>query len=318
MKTAVVLNGCSPSLDQQIEEINGFLSSYLSSDFEIEVWILTHQKINKAELKGIIQTDYIGLVQTNTGYLPEDFLDALQRMFSIRKPELIVFGSSSYAKELSARLAYRLKGSSCIGVNSCRIKDGKFLVEKEVYSNHLTARFILKKVPCCISITKGFRTERDILECLPEFEVISGDAEKVYSWIKSYHSCQKENAAGLETASVVVAVGRGIGCKENIGSIAAFAESMNAKLGASRPVVMSAWTEMDKLIGASGTITAPSVCIALGISGAAAFAVGIEKSTWIVAVNKDEKAPIFKMADIGIIDDYNEVVQELTKLLSKK
>ncbi len=318
MKTAIVLNGCSTLFKEQIEELNSFANRFLQGDFQIEAWILTHNEINKKDIRFIKQVNDIRFIKTKTTYLPEDFLDVIQPLFTIHKPELIVFGSGFWGAALSVRLGYRLNGSSCVDVKNCQMNEGKYFVEKSVYANNLTAKFLMRRPPYCISIAKGFRDEVDTVEDLPEFEVIQEDINKSYPWVRSYNIHLKEASRGLKTARIAVVIGKGVENKGNIKGLEQLACLMHGELGASRPVVMSAWTEMDKLIGASGSMIAPDVCIAIGISGAAAFTVGIENSKWIAAINKDEKAPIFKMSDVAIVGDYKEIIDELIKLFLEK
>jgi electron transfer flavoprotein alpha subunit len=89
------------------------------------------------------------------------------------------------------------------------------------------------------------------------------------------------------------------------------------EVGVSRPAAMNAWAPMERLIGVSGAMVAPEICITAGVSGAAAFYSGIEKSRFIVAVNTDEKAPIMKKADVAIVDDFVPVLEALGKKLEE-
>lgn len=318
MKIAVIINGCSALLNKQIEELNSFVHRFLDGENEIEAWILVNGEINKEGIKLIRKINYVKFIKTKTSYLAEDHLDVLQKLYEISEPDLIIFGSGLFGSELSVRLAYRLGGSSCVGVKACNEKEGGFLVEKLVYANNLTAKLSMKKRPYCISITKGFKDKVKTLEELPKFIELDYNAKASYPWVKSCEIKLNDKEEGLTSSNIVVAVGRGIGNKENINEIEELAKLMDGEFGASRPVVMSAWTGMNKLIGASGAIISPEVCVAIGVSGAAAFLVGIDKSKLIVAINNDERAPIFKSADVAIVDDYKEVLDELIQLLKKE
>jgi electron transfer flavoprotein alpha subunit len=111
-----------------------------------------------------------------------------------------------------------------------------------------------------------------------------------------------------------VAVGRGIGKQENLKVAQELAEALGAELAASRPVCDSEWLPMDRQIGSSGQTVAPRVYVAIGISGAIQHLVGMKGSGTIVAINKDPNAPIFQVADYGIVGDLFEVVPALTAL----
>ncbi len=119
----------------------------------------------------------------------------------------------------------------------------------------------------------------------------------------------------LTKAQAIVAVGRGVGGADKLGPIEELAKLLSAEIGASRPVIDSGWLPRDRQIGSSGQTVAPRLYLALGISGAIQHLVGMKGSTCVVAVNKDASAPIFKIAQYGIVGDLHEVVPALVKVL---
>lgn len=315
MKTAMILSGSLNSIIKQSEELNSYISRYFSSGYEIEAWIISNEDI---DLKAIIISSYISsikLVKVRTNHIAEEFLEVITQVYKLSKPKIMIFGSEAFASSLSVRAAYRLKGTSCVGVRSSQYYEGHFAIQKLVYSNNLTAKFIMKDMPYCISIAKGFKDDIEIPSSNPAVEKIIFTSLINTDWCKSYKIDLIEKADGLSTAKIVVVVGKGIGSKDKIDLIEEFTKLLGGKLGASRPVVMNAWTKMNNLIGASGSIISPDICIVIGVSGSAAFTVGIEKSKFIIAINKDEGAPIFKIADVAICSLYQEVVCQLIKLL---
>ncbi len=112
--------------------------------------------------------------------------------------------------------------------------------------------------------------------------------------------------------AVLVSVGRGIQEKDNIGIAEELAEALGAAVSCSRPVVDAKWLEKSRQVGSSGKTVKPKVYLALGISGAFQHLAGIKGNAFIIAVNKNPKAPIFQVADIGIVDDILEFIPELT------
>jgi electron transfer flavoprotein alpha subunit len=130
-----------------------------------------------------------------------------------------------------------------------------------------------------------------------------------------------EEAAGgevdLSQAKVIVSVGRGIGDADKMPIMEALAEALGAELGASRPVIDSDWLPRNRQIGSSGQTVTPKLYIAAGISGAIQHLVGMKGSQVIVAINKDAGAPIFSVADYGIVGDLHEVVPALTAAIKE-
>jgi electron transfer flavoprotein alpha subunit len=117
----------------------------------------------------------------------------------------------------------------------------------------------------------------------------------------------------LTKASIIVAVGRGVGGADKMAPVEALAKALGAEIGASRPVIDNGWLPRDRQIGSSGQTVAPKLYIAAGISGAIQHLVGMKGSTVIVAINKDPGAPIFTVAHYGIVGDLHEVLPALTE-----
>ena len=125
----------------------------------------------------------------------------------------------------------------------------------------------------------------------------------------------KESKGGVDLtrAEVVVSVGRGIGKEENIPLVEDLKEALGAELGSSRPVVDYGWLPHERQVGSSGQVVTPKMYLAIGISGAIQHQVGMKGSDNIVAINKDPNAPIFEIADYGVVGDLFEIVPKLSQ-----
>ena len=129
---------------------------------------------------------------------------------------------------------------------------------------------------------------------------------------------EAKQAVDLSQAERIVAVGRGIKSQDNLPLAQNLAKAMGAEIAASRPICDSGWLPMERQVGSSGQTVAPRLYVALGISGAIQHLVGMKGSRTIVAINKDADAPIFEVADYGVVGDLFEIVPALTAELEKK
>ena len=128
---------------------------------------------------------------------------------------------------------------------------------------------------------------------------------------------ESARAVDLTAAEIIVSVGRGIKEKDNIPIVEELAKALGAELAASRPICDSGWLPMERQVGSSGQTVSPKVYLAVGISGAIQHLVGMKGAKTIVAINKDANAPIFEVADYGIVGDLFEVVPALTEEVKK-
>ena len=128
---------------------------------------------------------------------------------------------------------------------------------------------------------------------------------------------EAKQAVDLTKTEIIVAVGRGIKSQENIAIAERLAEALGGDIAASRPICDAEWLPIDRQIGSSGQTVAPKLYVALGISGAIQHLVGMKNASTIVAINKDPEAPIFDIADYGIVGDLFEAVPALTEEIKK-
>jgi len=172
--------------------------------------------------------------------------------------------------------------------------------------------------PCFVSIQAGaFRS--DTLspgECVVEDFIPPLDLSQIRSQPEEPFR-MSENTVDLTSAPVIVSVGRGIKEKDNLPIVEEFAQALGAELAASRPICDNGWLPMERQVGSSGQTVSPKLYIAVGISGAIQHLVGMKGSKSVIAINKDENAPIFEVADYGVVGDLFEIVPALTAAVRK-
>ena len=315
MKAALVLSFDTTSLQQQVHEINLMLNNISTGFSSVELWLF--YKDRKPEFFPEISCPLsdIKLIKVDNAHSPESYLQLLVHLMGQYPIDLLMFSSDGSGEELATRLAYRLNGSSCLKVEDCSLTSAKLEIIKPVYGNNLTARFVLESSPYCLSVAKQpcspvKMTQMEFLK----METITLDQTQPW-WVKETLTILDPPKTGLSDADLVLVVGQGAKNKETVDILKGIANTIGAQFGASRPVVMNAWADMNRLIGASGLIISPKLCIAAGVSGTGVFSVGIKKSEFIVAINIDSKAPIFQIADVGIVGDVQAVLSELEKVI---
>ncbi|MGA1982006.1 MAG: electron transfer flavoprotein subunit alpha/FixB family protein [Acidobacteriaceae bacterium] len=246
---------------------------------------------------------------------------ALQQFLEKLAPAYVLFPHSYQVRDFAPALATRFGQvliSDVIGIHS-DTNDGPTFV-RQLFQGKLNADYrpAAAQVPCFVSIQAGaFRA--DALEpasALAPVESFSPSIEP--GQIRTMPSAPFREAAhtvDLTSAPVIVSVGRGIREQENIPLVQALADALGAELAASRPICDAGWLPMERQVGSSGQTVSPKLYLAVGISGAIQHLVGMKGSKTVIAINKDENAPIFEVADYGVAADLFEIVPALTKAI---
>ena len=247
-------------------------------------------------------------------YLTGEWIPALMRLYDRHRPQAILFYDNIAGNELAVRVGVRTGGSFMTEAASVSRADNGLVVSRSAYGSNLTAAFELNTEPYVISIAKGAYDpihEEGKPEWFISAESISEAGRQTDLLLHKGEAAED----GLEAAQVVVAGGRGLGNKENMERLRRLAALLNGRLGGTRPAVLDGWLKHKYLIGASGNVVRPKLCLAMGVSGAGPFMAGVEKSERLVAVNNDPDALIFKYCDIGIVEDCRAVARELEQIL---
>ena len=245
-------------------------------------------------------------------YTADGYVAALEQLVKKVSPAYVVFPHTYQVRDFAPALATRFKQVLISDVVA--IHDGPVFV-RQLLQGKLNADYKQTGAGSCfVSVQAGsFRA--------PEGQ---DTAVAMETFAPALEAAQIRNKPGelfresaqtvdLSVAPVIVSVGRGIGEQENIGIVEELAAALGAELAASRPICDNGWLPMERQVGSSGQTVSPKLYLAVGISGAIQHLVGMKGSKAVIAINKDENAPIFEVADYGVVGDLFEVVPALTK-----
>ncbi len=254
-------------------------------------------------------------------YTPDSYTIALSQVIAQAKPDLILLPHTYQVRDFAPKLAASLgKGmiGDCVGY---RNENGKLIFVRQMFQGRTAADVtFLGDGPCFASLQAGaFRGDQLARGASPapvKTAAVELKPEQIRTKPLELFREAKQ-AVDLTQAPILVAVGRGIKAAENIALAEKLAKALGAELCASRPICDEGWLPMDRQIGSSGQTVSPKLYLALGISGAIQHVVGMKGSRTIVAINKDANAPIFEVADYGIVGDIFELIPALTEELSK-
>jgi len=255
-------------------------------------------------------------------YTPDGYCVALSQVIAGAKPDLVLFPHTYQVRDFAPKLAAMLgKGmiGDCIGY---RNEGGKLIFMRQMFQGKTAADVTFQGgAPWFASFQAGaFRADLVVAHPSGNAPVNSVKVELKAEQIRTKPLDlfkEAKSAVDLTQAPLIVAIGRGIKAPENIPQAEAVAKAMGAEIAASRPICDEGWLPMERQIGSSGQTVAPKLYLALGISGAIQHVVGMKGARTIVAINKDQNAPIFEIADYGVVGDIFEIMPALTEELQK-
>src|SRR3981081_1808153 len=255
-------------------------------------------------------------------YTPDGYCVALSQVIAGAKPDLVLFPHTYQVRDFAPKLAAMLgKGmiGDCIGY---RNEGGKLVFVRQMFQGKTAADVTFQGgAPWFASFQAGaFRA--DLVEAHPSgkapVNAVNVDVKPEQIRTKPLDLFKEaKSAVDLTQAPLIVAIGRGIKAPENIPQAEALAKALGGEIAASRPICDEGWLPMERQIGSSGQPVAPKLSLALGISGAIQHVVGMKGARTIVAINKDANAPIFEIADYGIVAHIFEIMPALAAELEK-
>jgi electron transfer flavoprotein alpha subunit len=254
-------------------------------------------------------------------YTPDGYTAALEQAVTTLSPSHVLLPHTYQTRDLAPKLAARLDRPLVTDVTAVTTVDGGAAFVRPMFQGKLTADVVpLGPPPHLLSVQIGaFRADQAAKGAGPApIEALAADLDG--SAIRERPEApfqEAKQSVDLSQADRIVSVGRGIKEREHLALAERLAAAFGAELAASRPICDAGWLPMDRQVGSSGQTVAPKLYLAVGISGAIQHLVGMKGSSVIAAINKDPDAPIFEVADYGIVADLFEVVPALIDALKE-
>lgn len=252
-------------------------------------------------------------------YTPDAYTQAFEQVVRARDPQYVIFPHTYQVRDFAPKLAARFgKGliSDCIRMKA---EGQQVTFTRRIFLGKMDADVIAKGEPPVFATFQSGAYRADQAkkgDGAAAVESVQVEVSEVRMRPEAPFQEVKQ-AVDLTKADVIVAIGRGIKSQENIALAQKLADALGGDIAASRPICDAGWLPIDRQIGSSGQTVAPKLYVALGISGAIQHLVGMKNAGTIVAVNKDPEAPIFDIADYGIVGDIFEVMPILTEEIQK-
>jgi electron transfer flavoprotein alpha subunit len=252
-------------------------------------------------------------------YTPDAYSIALRPLVEQRQPKYVIFPHTYQVRDFAPKLATSMGRVLVSDVVGHRVENGALVLVRQLFQGKINADIRFEgDAPYFASIQAGaFRADKlkagsaAVEKTTPELNASQVRTKPLELFRES------ARAVDLTAAEIIVSVGRGIKEAENIPVVQKLAEALGAELAASRPICDNGWLPMERQVGSSGQTVSPKMYVAVGISGAIQHLVGMKGAKTIVAINKDPEAPIFEVADYGIVGDLFQVVPAIVEALGK-
>jgi len=248
-------------------------------------------------------------------YSTEPYTAALAQVVSEAQPSIILFAGTSDGRDLAPRLAARLNVGVASDVDRLEWTDGKLRARRPVYSGKAFATVDVTGTPAIATTRPNAFPPEETGGGAAEVANVTASAENRVKVVET-----KEPEAGelsLAEADIIVSGGRGLKEAANFSYIRDLAHAINGAVGASRAVVDAGWIDHQHQVGQTGRVVSPNLYIAAGVSGAIQHLAGMSSSKHIIAINKDPEAPIFRVADLGVVGDLFQILPALTEEVKK-
>jgi electron transfer flavoprotein alpha subunit len=260
-------------------------------------------------------------------YMTEPYTKVLKEIIEDKKPEIVLFGATAIGRDVAPRLAGRIHTGLTADCTKLEINEDNndLMMTRPAFGGNIMATIECPDHrPQMATVRPGVmkKADKDTTKRveIEKFSVKIEDKDKTYEILEVVE--EKTNKIDIQEANILVSGGRGVGNPDNFKLLEETAQILGGVVSSSRAAVDSDWMPKEVQVGQTGKTVRPDLYIACGISGAIQHLAGMEESEFIVAINKDETAPIFEASDVGIVGDLNKVLpalnQELKKLKEEK
>ena len=269
---------------------------------------------NDAMLGQLGAADSVITVDTDENFNPETYSAALKAVVDAKQPTLVMIGNTSMGMDLAGTLSAETGMPIASSCSSIEI-NGNITVTAQLFGGKINVTSDLGAGPAVITVQAGSApAEAGKKDGAPSTESVA--LPDTPGKVRFKKLIMPEAAdVDITTQDILVAIGRGIGSKDDIEVAEELAEALDAAVAASRPIIDAGWLPKSRQVGKSGLKVKPKVYLALGISGAPEHIEGMKSSATIIAVNTDKNAPIFDVAHYGMVADLFDVCEELTEAL---
>jgi electron transfer flavoprotein alpha subunit len=250
--------------------------------------------------------------------LAQPIVDVMAKVMQDNDFDYALFGGGLLGFEIGAGLTARLNAGVTMEVTQVNVQDGKLVAERPILQDSEIADVGYVETPGII-IGRLNAFDANEGDGTAEVEDVQVELSEWSTKAKMVTRGEQRGAdVNIEDANILVGGGRGLGKKENFELAEQLAESMGGAVAATRAVVDAGWYPYAAQIGQTGKTVAPNLYLALGISGAIQHKVGMQNSENILAINKDQNAPIFEFSDLGVVGDLHKIVPKLTEAIKAK
>jgi electron transfer flavoprotein alpha subunit len=251
-------------------------------------------------------------------YTSDAYVHALKAFVSQLQPKLVLFPHTYQVRDFAPRMAMALDRTLISDATGYKYENGKLLFTRQMFQGKFVADVAFAgEAPWLATLQIGTFRADQAEAGVAQVETVQASAPPALRITPHEVFQEAKQAVDLSQAEVIVAIGRGIKEQKNVTIAEDLAKALGGEVAASRPICDNGWLPLERQIGSSGQTVAPKLYIALGISGAIQHIVGMKGARTIVAINKDKEAPIFEIADYGIVGNLFDVVPALPEEIKK-